>query len=154
MPSMTNCTARVASSTPSTRVKTSVKFLPINLISGPAIINEIHVMISTTTASAANYRASSCDRLSTSDIKISKDAIVPGPAIMGMPMGKTEISSGSPMSSSISSARFSRVLRALFKHHVQADNKQHDTAGNAKGVEANAQFRQTQILRHRQSRTG
>ena len=65
------------------------------------------------------------------------DAIEPGPAIIGMAIGKTLMSSASGVPS-ISSRPLLAPFGALLEHHVQRDHEQHDAARQAEGAQLNA----------------
>jgi hypothetical protein len=65
------------------------------------------------------------------------DAIEPGPAIIGMPIGKTEMSSCSGSALHFLGAALA-ALGAALEHHVESDQEQHDPAGDPEGGEADA----------------
>ena len=59
------------------------------------------------------------------------EAIEPGPAIIGIAIGKTEMSStwrGADLLGAVLAA-----LGPLLEHHVDRDQEEHDAAGDAEG---------------------
>ena len=71
------------------------------------------------------------------------EAIEPGPAIIGIAIGKTEMSSGSRALDLLGPVL--AALGALLEHHVDRDQEEEDAAGDPEGGERDAE-RAQQIL--------
>ena len=119
---MMNCAASAASKTPSKRVITASAFDPSTRMMGPAATKASNVSTST----APSALSTTIERSSPSFWLINSitDAIDPGPAIIGIAIGKTDTSSISGVSiifcarSSRRSVRFSNTMSMAIKNSM------------------------------------
>ena len=87
------------------------------------------------------------------DISSITEAIDPGPAIIGIAIGKTETSSTLRRVDDLLRAVLA-ALGALFEHHFERDQEQHDAARDAEAIEADAERVEQYPRRTARRRTG